>query len=362
MAGNDYLNMMLQAQTASDVQRNKDTAEAYRQIFQNSGNNMRDPQGGNATLGQIAGDDQPKVTPVNRMMRDVQAMASHPDAAVRKQGESLMAEMYKQSTKVAADSRTTDVKNFEYMQKDTGGEFAKYLASRKPDMYAKARVKHGQRFRDKYGNEVRIPANTLSSVVEEMGLYAYDAPSGESSSKAVMSMLAAKDATAVRDNMYLPSKVKGQRGKIDQRVIRAMAGLDETGQAIGSLGTKIIYGREVLVKAQKTYQAFDRISQGITRFETGAAMNPSEIENTKQRFVPRPFDTPEAQQMKVDAMNFFIDNMNKIMDPKNFSKGMSGEEIGERIYNMSINAISNSETDKEAGVGAVTKKTSDINW
>lgn len=67
--------------------------------------------------------------------------------------------------------------------------------------------------------------------------------------------------------------------------------------------------------AQKLAQAYEVGIQAITRTETGAAMQKSELANTKQRFMPKPWDGKEVIRQKWDAFNLFIRNAEKYLKP-----------------------------------------------
>lgn len=55
--------------------------------------------------------------------------------------------------------------------------------------------------------------------------------------------------------------------------------------------------------------------QAITRAETGAAMPPGEVENTRTRFMPQLGDTVEIVNTKLDMYESFINGSLKLLDP-----------------------------------------------
>jgi hypothetical protein len=55
--------------------------------------------------------------------------------------------------------------------------------------------------------------------------------------------------------------------------------------------------------------------QAITRLETGAAMPESEVNNTRERFQPSVFDSPETIKLKMEMFNDFITGTIKLFDP-----------------------------------------------
>lgn len=55
--------------------------------------------------------------------------------------------------------------------------------------------------------------------------------------------------------------------------------------------------------------------QGITRVETGAAMPPSEVSNTRKRFEPRPTDSAKIANIKLDMYEAFINGTIDLLNP-----------------------------------------------
>ena len=55
--------------------------------------------------------------------------------------------------------------------------------------------------------------------------------------------------------------------------------------------------------------------QAITRMETGAAMPPSEVDNTRQRFQPSILDNPQTVNLKWQMFQEFLDGTLKLVDP-----------------------------------------------
>ena len=80
--------------------------------------------------------------------------------------------------------------------------------------------------------------------------------------------------------------------------------------AVGKL-SKLITSKEGQQLASLQEKGF----QAITRIETGAAMPPEEIENTKSRFQPGPLDSHEEILEKWRAYKFFISSAVHMIDP-----------------------------------------------
>ena len=55
--------------------------------------------------------------------------------------------------------------------------------------------------------------------------------------------------------------------------------------------------------------------QAITRLETGAAMPESEVKNTRERFQPSVYDSPETIKLKMEMFKDFITGTIKLFDP-----------------------------------------------
>jgi len=55
--------------------------------------------------------------------------------------------------------------------------------------------------------------------------------------------------------------------------------------------------------------------QAITRLETGAAMPPEEVENTRQRFMPTLGDTVDIANLKLKMFEEFLNGTLKLIDP-----------------------------------------------
>lgn len=61
--------------------------------------------------------------------------------------------------------------------------------------------------------------------------------------------------------------------------------------------------------------AMEQGIQAITRSETGAAMPDTEVDNTRKRFQPKPWDNPVTQRMKLQMFNGFVRGTIKLIDP-----------------------------------------------
>lgn len=93
--------------------------------------------------------------------------------------------------------------------------------------------------------------------------------------------------------------------KINEEAIRGMWAIDKFGPAAAMVSPA----------AGELYQAFEIGTQAITRTETGAAMPPEEVQNTKKRFMPKPWDSDAVVRQKWRAYTLFLSNIDKYLDP-----------------------------------------------
>lgn len=68
-------------------------------------------------------------------------------------------------------------------------------------------------------------------------------------------------------------------------------------------------------KGRKLAALYETGIQAITRGETGAAMPPEEVENTRIRFQPSPLDDEETKILKFDMFKEFLDGTLKLLSP-----------------------------------------------
>lgn len=84
--------------------------------------------------------------------------------------------------------------------------------------------------------------------------------------------------------------------------------LDRINLFNAQFNTPFSEGRELRTKMEFGIQA-------ITRLETGAAMPPEEVENTRLRFMPTVGDTKEIAELKIEMFNDFLSGVLKLIDP-----------------------------------------------
>lgn len=84
-------------------------------------------------------------------------------------------------------------------------------------------------------------------------------------------------------------------------------------------------------EGRKLRTAMEYGIQAITRIETGAAMPPAEVTNTRKRFQPSPGDTDEVVKMKLDMFEDFIGGTLKLLDPAGrFDEERFNQELEQR--------------------------------
>ncbi len=79
--------------------------------------------------------------------------------------------------------------------------------------------------------------------------------------------------------------------------------------------------------------------QGITRGETGAAMPPAEVDNTRIRFTPSIFDTAEIARLKLEMFDDFLSGTLQLIDPSGrFNEDRFGNPV-KPTFDKSGNAV-----------------------
>jgi hypothetical protein len=84
--------------------------------------------------------------------------------------------------------------------------------------------------------------------------------------------------------------------------------LDKANLVNAELNTPGTKGRELRTRMEFGIQA-------ITRLETGAAMPPEEVENTRTRFMPTALDSDVVANLKLDMFDDFMGGTLKLIDP-----------------------------------------------
>lgn len=123
-----------------------------------------------------------------------------------------------------------------------------------------------------------------------------DAATPEAAGKIQMQRSAQKQLNTVKSLMFNKDGTSNSKNIVNSQKI------------LGFSGTPGTTGRTMRTAMEQGIQA-------ITRLETGAAMPASEVDNTRERFMPTPFDTEEAKKLKFDMFSDFINGSLKLVDP-----------------------------------------------
>lgn len=121
-------------------------------------------------------------------------------------------------------------------------------------------------------------------------------------------------------------------GGVRELVFDKDGGLDRANLFNADFNTPFTDGRKLRNQMEFGIQA-------ITRAETGAAMPPQEVENTRQRFMPKVGDTTEIANTKLDMYERFIDGSLQLIDPSGrFSSERFDTELESRTSPLSPEA------------------------
>ncbi len=157
-----------------------------------------------------------------------------------------------------------------------------------------------------------VPPGTTWDQANKMGVILRDAVSGETAGKLGMLQTSQELFGVIDDLMF------DEEGNPNTENIRNafLIGLDPTpGEGIAKIGLELFGGAEKADEAGRLYQAFETGFQALTRTETGAAMPPEEVENTKRRFRPGPLDSDAEVMQKYNAYKSFVNNAIRLMRP-----------------------------------------------
>ena len=133
-----------------------------------------------------------------------------------------------------------------------------------------------------------------------------------------------------------------QAGKV-QMQRTALKGLDRAKELLfdkdGSVNwTNVVTSQQFFgvggipkTKGRELRAAMELGIQAITRLETGAAMPQSEVDNTRERFMPKPGDLESTVKFKVKMFEEFINGNLKLVDPTGrFLQKRFDEELAAR--------------------------------
>lgn len=175
---------------------------------------------------------------------------------------------------------------------------------------------------DSNGNP--LPPGITWDEARSMGAVLRETETADKAGKLTMMQTAQGLFSKIDDLMF------DEEGNPDTETIRnAFAiSLDPTpGEMLSKVGISLFGDEQKASDAGNLYQAFEQGFQAMTRTETGAAMPPEEIENTKRRFRPGPLDSDEEVMQKYNAYKFFINNAINLMRPQKGQAKRYGDNV-----------------------------------
>lgn len=204
----------------------------------------------------------------------------------------------------APEARTTLAKNLELAGIDPRSpEGIKIIKESITKPGVKIDLNKGLDFKIPTGFQLLDPNNPTKGVTPIPG-GPKDNLTGENAGKAQMLRTAQKAA-------------KG----IEKLVFDADGSLNRTNLFNAAFGTPGTDGRELRIKMEFGIQ-------GITRIETGAAMPESEVDNTRERFMPSVFDSIKIAKLKLQMFNEFLGGTLRLLDPTGrFDAARFNEEL-----------------------------------
>jgi len=102
----------------------------------------------------------------------------------------------------------------------------------------------------------------------------------------------------------------------------------------------------------------EQVIQAITRIETGAAMPPEEVNNTRKRFMPTPLDDRETTDLKLELIQSFMDGAVNLIDPNGklnteaFDAEIASRRVQKRIAPDADEKTLRSQADAAIAAGA----------
>ena len=274
---------------------------------------------------------------VNRWKRSIDNMMASQNPALQKKAMEMVDQQWSRSAQNAESQRVRDntqktasISAHGKQAIDAGfiygtPSYHKYVKglNEKTKMFEHKMVAHGDRFQDANGKEVHVKAGTKVSDLGSMGdpnnpgLYPLKKDVAGDVGKITMIETAREQFPIIDKFLY------GEDGEIDESIMRGMLAIEQLG-GLGSFGVEKLGNPN----AQRVYAAFETGMQAITRTETGAAMPPEEVDNTKKRFMPNWVDSKETRKQKIKAYRYFLDNsataLSKTVSAKEATKIVNG--------------------------------------
>jgi len=151
----------------------------------------------------------------------------------------------------------------------------------------------------------RPPVGITHEQAQQLGVTLHKDVSSDAASKLAMIDTAKQGIQDIKPIMFNPD------GTINRGIIKEAWGIGVAEPVAGLVSPE----------AGKLFAGFEYGIQAITRAETGAAMPATEIDNTRKRFMPKPWDSDEVVNQKWSAYNLFLNNAKKYIDPKAAKSG-----------------------------------------
>ena len=290
---------------------------------------------------------KPDMTPLQRQRALAIQMISSPNKYVQEQGFDMLS---KYQATVTADNRTSAIKDYEYSQAQDGAEpvsFSKWKTDQKSKMFEAAGDKpmlYNELSKYMTSDGKNLPYGTTPNQAKEMGVVIRKNQAVGDAGKTAMLSTAESAFPIIDEYMF------DDNGEILESVMYGISAIDNLPLGLGNIGTKFL-----APDTKKVYNAFELGMQAITRTETGAAMPPEEIDNTKARFMPKPTDTDEVKRQKLKAYKYFITHASDLIDPtraenKGLTPSQRMKKAEEKAFKSVNSNLSNSDVPPPPGV------------
>jgi len=176
---------------------------------------------------------------------------------------------------------------------------------------------------------------TKPSEAKQQGAVLRENVSGDVAGRLAMLNTAQGEFPIIESLLYKPD------GKVNNRLVAEMYALEKAPVTAFILSTP----------AGKLKAAFETGMQAITRTETGAAMQREEIDNVKERFMPKPWDSEVVQKQKIEAYKFFVNNAIELLDPiTRENQGKTPQQIMDRAVSKSLESSTKPKIPKKGDV------------
>ena len=331
----------------SGSKSNQNTAREYAKLFRGPdavATPSPDSQGGDASSAPA---------PIDRWMNQIERFMTSDNPAVRDMGESML-QAYHQRASQEPKSKGAAIEGYEYA-KDQGypGSFMDFKNASKTKMYESEgdkslSVSDIAKLVQPNGDD--LPIGTTTNQANRLGATLRNQRGAEDAGKLAM-LKSTMESFAITDAMVLPDN-----GDVNERALDAAFYLD-LDPTPGHMGGEMIlksqgYGPGEIEGAKQYLRTMTTGIQAITRTETGAAMQDSEIKATKERFMPKPNDSPSVKKLRYLSFKYFIENAANMMDKK-VQKNGTAEQLSaevDKAAKAALDKFNISDNGEEIGV------------